>query len=83
MKIIYFAWLREHVGKGAEDITCPSDVKNVDDLVNHLQNLSEGHAKALQDMSVVRVAVNHVYGDLSTTIKPNDEVAFFPPVTGG
>ena len=83
MKVMYFAWMREHTGCAEEQITLPETVSTVADLVAHLQNTSSGHAKALSNMDVVRVAVNLSYCDLDTAISDGDEVAFFPPVTGG
>ena len=52
-------------------------------LADYLKRQSEGHAKALSNLKVVRVAVNQVYANLDTPITNDSEVAFFPPVTGG
>lgn len=83
MKVLYFAWLKSKTGIGEESITPPPGVANVGQLVEHLRTLSPGHAAAFETLSVVRVAVNQEYGGLETPVKPGDEVAFFPPVTGG
>ena len=83
MKLMYFAWMREHIGSAEENIELPQGVATVAELVNHLREISPGHAKALSNMEVVRVAVNQSYADLETRITAGDEVAFFPPVTGG
>ena len=83
MKIRYFAWMREYTGCAEEQMAKPDGVKTVADLVAHLQQQSKGHAKALSNMEVVRVAVNLTYCDLDTSLTDDDEVAFFPPVTGG
>ena len=83
VNILYFAWMREHTGTQSESIALPKDAKTVRDLMPILVVRSPGHATALKDMAAVRVAVNRVYGDLSTPIAAGDEVAFFPPVTGG
>lgn len=83
MKIRYFAWLREHIGASSEDIAPVDSWKTVSDLVNFLRQQSAGHQKALADMTLVRVAVNHVYVDLDHPVSAHDEIAFFPPVTGG
>jgi molybdopterin synthase sulfur carrier subunit len=83
MKIMYFAWMREHIGAAHETRKIPKDITTVSSLVDHLRCVSGGHAKALSNMDVVRVAVNQHYADLNTAINDSDEVAFFPPVTGG
>ena len=83
MKIRYFAWLREHIGTSSEDIPLDQTCRTVSDLVAFLSARSVGHRHALSDMTLVRVAVNHVYVDIDHPIIAGDEVAFFPPVTGG
>lgn len=83
MKIVYFAWMREHIGTDSEEFDLPAHITTIKALADHLQAQSTGHAKALSNLDIVRVAVNHVYADLDTRIVNNDEVAFFPPVTGG
>jgi len=83
MKILYFAWLKEHTGQSSEDIRLPDGVDTVGALIPHITKQSAGHQTALQNLEAVRVAVNRVYGDLTTPITDQDEVAFFPPVTGG
>ena len=83
LSIRYFAWMREHIGTDLETIALPDGVAKVGDLVPHLTEMSDGHALALKNMKAVRVAVNRAYGDLDTPVSAGDEVAFFPPVTGG
>ena len=81
--ILYFAWLREHTGCATEEIKINADMHIVGDIVAYLKAQSDGHAKALGDMDTVRVAVNRTYGNINTEIATGDEIAFFPPVTGG
>ena len=83
MIIRYFAWLRDHTKCASEDMICPDHVKDVAALISHIKTLSDGHAAAFQDMKTIRVAVNHEFATLQTDLLPDDEVAFFPPVTGG
>ena len=83
LSIRYFVWMREHTGASTETITLPEGVTCVGDLVPHLTAKSDGHALALKNLQAVRVAVNRSYGDLDTPVTDGDEVAFFPPVTGG
>ena len=83
MKILYFSWLKEHTGRASEELQLPNGVKTVGELIPHITKQSDGHGVALANLDAVRVAINRVYGDLTTPITDNDEVAFFPPVTGG
>ena len=83
MKVLYFAWLRTRVGAAEETLTPPASVRDVRGLLDWLKTRSPGHAAALKEMSVVRVAVNQEYVTLDHPVKPEDEIAIFPPVTGG
>ena len=83
INVLYFAWMREHTGTASEQITLPEGTKTVGDLMPLLMARSAGHGLALKNMGVVRVAVNRSYGDLKTAVAAGDEIAFFPPVTGG
>jgi molybdopterin synthase sulfur carrier subunit len=81
--VLYFAWLRERTGVAREEIVLPGDVTTVSALLDHLTARSPGHAAALQNRRTVRTAVNQEFAALSAPIVPGDEVAIFPPVTGG
>ncbi len=83
MKILYFAWVRQRLGKGEEEVSPPAEVRTVRDLLEWLRGLDEAHAEALADEQVLRVAVNQEHADLDTPLGNAREVAFFPPVTGG
>lgn len=83
MKVLYFAWLKAKTGIGEEDLDLPAGIDTVGKLVDLLRARSPGHAAAFEAMAVVRVAVNQDYAGLDAAVKPGDEVAFFPPVTGG
>ncbi len=83
LTILYFAWLRERTGSAQETVPLPDGVGTVADLVEHLAASSAGHAAAFQNRRTVRCAVNQEFADPSCPVKPGDEVAFFPPVTGG
>ena len=83
MKILYFAWLREKTGVAEEDATPPGGTQDVAALIEWLKGRGGGFAEAFEDLSVVRVAVNQEYVKLDHPVAPGDEVAFFPPVTGG
>lgn len=83
MKILYFAWVREKTGKSQEDFQLPEGVTSVRGLVNCLKEQGETYQSAFSDEAVVRVAVNQEYVTLDHAVSNDDEVAFFPPVTGG
>jgi molybdopterin synthase sulfur carrier subunit len=83
MRILYFAWLRTKIGLSEERVEPPADVTDVAALLRWLQGRGPGFAAALQDLSVVRVAVNQDYVKPSHRLNRDDEVALFPPVTGG
>ena len=83
MKILYFAWVREKTGIGEETVNIPDDIRTARDLVVWLKGRGEGFVAAFADDALVRVAVNQEYATLDEPVSPGDEVAFFPPVTGG
>jgi len=83
MKLLYFAWLRQRIGRSAEDLALPPEVHTVAELVAWLKARGPGYAHAFEDLRVVRAAVNQDYVGLDHPVKDGDEVAFFPPVTGG
>ena len=83
MRLLYFAWLREKAGVALEEVNPPSEVSTVADLIEWLKARGGGHAEAFADPTIVRVAVNQEYAKLDDPVAAGDEVAFFPPVTGG
>lgn len=83
MRILYFALLRERVGMAEETVSPPASVRTVAELTAWLRGRSEQHAAALANPALVRVAVNQDYAQPGDPVRPGDEVAFFPPVTGG
>jgi len=83
LTILYFAWLRERVGTSEEVLIPPGTVTDVAGLVDWLAGLDARHAAAFRNRETVRCAVNQEFADPSTALRPGDEVAFFPPVTGG
>jgi molybdopterin converting factor subunit 1 len=83
MKVLYFAWLRTRTGCAEEVVSPPAHVATVGTLVDWLKTRSVGHAAAFKEMRVVRAAVNQSFVGLDHAVAPGDEVAFFPPMTGG
>lgn len=83
MKLLYFAWLRVKIGKAEEQLDPPPGVATVAALLDWLKSRGPGFAEALADPRIVRVAVNQEYVGWDHPVRPGDEVALFPPVTGG
>jgi molybdopterin synthase sulfur carrier subunit len=83
MVIKYFSWIREHVGKSEENFDLPSDVTTINELINYLNDLNDQYKHAFAKRSLIKIAVNKTYSPIDSKINNNDEVAFFPPVTGG
>lgn len=83
MKLVYFATLRERIGKPDEDLEPPAGIDTVAKLIDWLKSRDAVYAAALGEPKMVRVAVNMEYAQGADPVRPGDEVAFFPPVTGG
>jgi molybdopterin synthase sulfur carrier subunit len=83
MKVLYFAWLRKKTGTGQETIHPPAEVATLGGLIDWLKTQSPAHADALADLSMVSFAVNQEYAEVEDPVKSGDEIALFPPVTGG
>lgn len=83
MKLLYFAWVRQKVGRGEEVVDAPREVATVGALVEWLKTKGGGYAEAFADLKRMRAAVNQEHVGFDAPIKADDEVAFFPPVTGG
>ena len=83
VQMLYFAWVRERIGVGAEEADPPVEVKTVAQLVDWLSTRSPGHAAAFEDRGRLRAAVDQDFVGLDASIAGAREIAIFPPVTGG
>ena len=83
VKVLYFASVREKLGKDAEELDLPAGVATVAGLRSHLRSRGGAWADAMAEGKLLRAAVNQDIAQPATAIKAGDEVAFFPPVTGG
>lgn len=81
--VLYFARLREALGTGREELELPAGVSDLEGLRAFLLGRGGAWARELGPQSAVRAAVNHALADGATRVTDGDEVAFFPPVTGG
>ena len=83
MKLKYFAWVRERIGKSEETIEPPPGVKTVEELIHWLAARGETYAHAFEAPRVIRAAIDHAHVKQDATIAGAREIAFFPPMTGG
>lgn len=83
MKLLYFAWLRERIGKTDEELSVPANVRTVGELMEWLAGRGEEYAYAFENRKVIRAAIDHTHVQPDTPIASAREIAFFPPMTGG
>ena len=83
MKLLYFAWVRERIGKGEEVVEPPSGIATVADLMRWLAGRGEEYAFAFENPKLIRAAVNRTHVKPDAAIAGASEIAFFPPMTGG
>jgi molybdopterin synthase sulfur carrier subunit len=83
MKAVYFAWVRERIGKAEEEIEPPPEVETVADLVAWLSARDEGYAHAFENRQTIRAALDRAHVKPQARIAGAREIAFFPPMTGG
>jgi molybdopterin synthase sulfur carrier subunit len=83
VKLVYFAWVRQKAGTNEENFELPPGVKTARDLAALLRSRGGGYEEAFADLKRLRVAINQEHASWDASIGPDDEVAFFPPVTGG
>jgi len=83
MKVLYFAWLRSRIGVAEEIVHPPANCMTVADLIAHLRTLGPVYAAVFADLRAIKVAVNQEFASLDSPVALGDEVALFPPVTGG
>ena len=83
MTVLYFASVKEKIGLSQEDVTPPSSVVTVNDLMDWLATRSAKHGAAFANRATIKSAVDQTHVPLSAALGDAREVAFFPPVTGG
>jgi len=83
VKVKYFAWVRERIGKAEETVDPPASVRTVDDLIGWLTTRGETYAYAFEKPKVIRAAIDHTHVKPDAAISGAREIAFFPPMTGG
>ena len=83
MVVKYFSWIKEHIGKSEEQIDLPNHITNVNQLINYLNGIDKRYYIIFEKKELIKIAVNKTYSSFDTNISNSDEIAFFPPVTGG
>jgi len=83
MKVRYFAWVRERIGRAEEEISPPPEVASVSDLMAWLAARDEGYAAAFSEPRAIRAAIDRGHVEHAAPLANAREVAFFPPMTGG
>lgn len=83
MRLVYFAWVRERIGKTEEEVELPTGVETVADLMNWLKSRGEEYAYAFENEGVIRAAIDHSHVKPDALVAGAREIAFFPPMTGG
>ena len=83
MKLLYFAWVRERIGKAEEVVEPPATVTTVGELIGWLATRGEEYAHAFETPKVIRAAIDHTHVRPDAAIAGAREIAFFPPMTGG
>lgn len=82
-RLLYFARLKQQIGIAQEDVELPSDVITVSDVIEWLKSRDEAFLLAFHDLRAIRAAVNQAHATLDAPVVGAQEIAFFPPVTGG
>jgi molybdopterin synthase sulfur carrier subunit len=83
MKALYFAWVRERIGRAEEDLSPPCEVTTVGELIDWLKSRDEAYAIAFDNAAVIRAAIDKAHARHDALIAGAREIAFFPPMTGG
>jgi len=83
MKILYFAWLRERLNRGEEDVSPPAEVETISDLIGWLRARDEAADLAMQKPEIIKAAIDAKIVPHTATIAGAKVVALFPPMTGG
>ena len=83
MNILYFSWIKDKLDKTKENITIDENISSVAELIAFLKSKDETYKEVFKDITSIRVSINMETANLEDPISINDEIAFFPPMTGG
>lgn len=83
MRVLYFAWVRERVGRAEEELAPPREIETVGELIAWLKERGEGYEAAFENPKIIRAALDKAHARHDAPIASAKEIAFFPPMTGG
>ncbi|MDE2462463.1 MAG: molybdopterin converting factor subunit 1 [Alphaproteobacteria bacterium] len=83
MKVLYFAWVRERLGRSEEELNLPANVRTARQLAAHLHDRGGAYAMVFGELSTLNLAIDQEHATWDSALGTAREVAFFPPVTGG
>ena len=83
VRLVYFAWVRERIGKSEEPFAPPPEVRTIGELIAHLSARDESYAYAFEKAAAIRAAIDKKHVKHDAPIAGASEIAFFPPMTGG
>lgn len=83
MNILYFSWIKDKLGKTKENIAIDQNISSVSELITFLESKDETYKEVFKDISSIRVSINMETANMDDPISIDDEIAFFPPMTGG
>ena len=83
IKLMYFAWVREKMGRAEEIVIYPEGVETVAELITWLKTRGPEYQNAFERAEVIRAAIDKTHANATSEIGTAREIAFFPPVTGG
>lgn len=83
VKLVYFAWVRERIGKTEETLDLPSEVRTIGDVITWLSRRGDEYYSAFVNPKIIRAAIDRTHVQPDAPIAGAREIAFFPPMTGG
>ena len=83
MRILYFSWIKDKIGKNFEEVEITSEITTISHLISFLTKKSQNYSQAFSDLSSIQYSINMQTAKINDKVKNDDEIAFFPPMTGG